>query len=234
MRSLQVVMLMLCAMLGGLFPARARAGVLPARTVGPLDQAQLSPLASRLLGAGLLRTHRSRRGLPQTMYYTIPRRLRPAAQRRHFALLLAATGADRRRQQSTRRWGAESSIDRRCALLVLRVGRPRCGQPRPQALQERAAAADGGPARASPIPFAPQFAPCGAPTNHPLPKRRPPRRPAVRWFAAILRRCCRAAGLRRASSSRVRTWSAVSKRFRASARAEHGASRTARARPPVM
>ncbi len=90
MRSLQVVMLMLCV-LGGLFLlVRAPEFFLPAQW-DPSIGRSFDPLASRLLGAGLLALAAAGAGYIHAMYYTIPRRLPgPAAQRRHFTLLLAA------------------------------------------------------------------------------------------------------------------------------------------------
>ena len=90
MRSLQVVMLMLCV-LGGLFLlVRAPEFFLPAQW-DPSIGRSFDPLASRLLGAGLLALAAAGAGYIHAMYYSIPRRLpSPAAQRRHFTLLLAA------------------------------------------------------------------------------------------------------------------------------------------------
>ncbi|MBL8999131.1 MAG: SDR family NAD(P)-dependent oxidoreductase, partial [Gemmatimonadetes bacterium] len=90
MRSLQVVMLMLCV-LGGLFLlVRAPEFFLPAQW-DPSIGRSFDPLASRLLGAGLLALAAAGAGYIHAMYYSMPRRLPgPAAQRRHFALLLAA------------------------------------------------------------------------------------------------------------------------------------------------
>ena len=90
MRSLHALMLMLCA-LGGLFLlVRAPEFFLPAQW-DPSIGRSFDPLASRLLGAGLLALAAAGAGYIHAMYYTIPRRLPgPAAQRRHFALLLAA------------------------------------------------------------------------------------------------------------------------------------------------
>ncbi|HNV92186.1 MULTISPECIES: hypothetical protein [Thauera] len=90
MRSLQVVMLMLCV-LGGMFLlVRAPEFFMPAQW-DPSIGRSFDPLASRLLGAGLLALATAGAGYLHAMYYSMPRRLPgPAAQRRHFALLLAA------------------------------------------------------------------------------------------------------------------------------------------------
>ena len=74
MRSLQVVMLMLCV-LGGLFLlVRAPEFFLPAQW-DPSIGRSFDPLASRLLGAGLLALAAAGAGYIHAMYYSMPRRL---------------------------------------------------------------------------------------------------------------------------------------------------------------
>jgi len=90
MRSLQVVMFMLCV-LGGLYLlTQAPAFFLPSRG-NPAIGLQFDPTASRLLGAGLLALAAVGSLYLRTMYYSGQHRLPgPTRQRRYFGLLLVA------------------------------------------------------------------------------------------------------------------------------------------------
>lgn len=90
MRALQVVMLTLCVVGGLYLLVYAPAFVMPLQW-DPSIGRSFDPPAARLLGGGLLALAAAGAGYLKAMYYTTPRRLPgPAAQRRHFALLLAA------------------------------------------------------------------------------------------------------------------------------------------------
>ncbi|WP_341647852.1 hypothetical protein [Thauera humireducens] len=90
MRSVQVVMFMLCV-LGGLYLlTQAPPFFLPSRG-NPAIGLQFDATASRLLGAGLLALAALGSLYLRTMYYSGERRLPgPVAQRRYFGLLLLA------------------------------------------------------------------------------------------------------------------------------------------------
>ncbi len=152
MRSLQVVMLMLCV-LGGLFLlVRAPEFFLPAQW-DPSIGRSFDPLASRLLGAGLLALAAAGAGYIHAMYYTIPRRLaRPGGAASPLRPAARRPGADRRRA-GARGGGGESRVSTAAALGVLRVGRPRCDS-HDAPCRSGGGREDGGPARASPIPCA--------------------------------------------------------------------------------
>ena len=90
MRSVQVVMFMLCV-LGGLYLlTQAPVFFLPSRG-DPAIGLQFDAVAARLLGAGLLALATVGGVYLRMMYYTGQRRLPdPSAQRRYFGLLLLA------------------------------------------------------------------------------------------------------------------------------------------------
>lgn len=92
MRSIQMVMFMLCV-LGGLYLLwYAPSFFLPARG-NPAFGLNFDALSARLLGAGLLAAAAAGSIYLRRMYYGAERRLPgPALQRRYFVLLLLALG----------------------------------------------------------------------------------------------------------------------------------------------
>lgn len=90
MRSLQVVMFMLCLLGGSYLLTQGPDFFMPDRW-NPASGWQFGATASRLLGGGLLATAAAGANYLQNFYYSDRRRLPgPAAQRRHFMLLALA------------------------------------------------------------------------------------------------------------------------------------------------
>lgn len=90
MRALQIIMLLLCALAGARLLLDAPAFFMPARN--PAIGAFFDPLASRLLGGGLLVLALAGGQYMHAMYYGGRNRLRrnPAAQRTYFVILMLA------------------------------------------------------------------------------------------------------------------------------------------------